>query len=292
MPVTGWFRDPLLHFFLLGGIVFGWYSWLHRDAPAVPDEDDQIVVDQAELDHLVGLWKVQWKRDPASGDVAAIIDRHLRQEVFYREALKLGLDRNDGIIRERLAQKMEAVANDLSVLTKPPTEARLREYFHSREAFFTLPRAYAFRQVLFLPGEPQVEERMQATLAALRQGAPVPTERRNKLSLPVEWPMIAENDLDNAFGGDFSAALRALPVGQWAGPVRSGYGWHLVEVESRRAPELPPFEEVRDYVAREYEYQSVLEAQDRLYRNLLAKYEVTITADVPRNVAGPELSIN
>jgi peptidyl-prolyl cis-trans isomerase C len=285
-----WFREPLLHFFLFGGIVFGAYAWLQEDAPAVQDDGNHIVIDQAELDHLTGLWKLQWKRDPAPDDVAAIIDRHLRQEVFYREALKMGLDHNDGIIRKRLAQKMEAVANDLSVLMKPPTEARLREYFHSREAFFTLPQAYAFRQVLFLPDEPQVEERMQATLSALRQGAPVPGERQNKLSLPVEWPMTAQNELHNDFGGDFAEALAALPVGHWAGPVRSGFGWHLVLVEERQAPRLPAFEEVRDYVTREYEYQSVLEAQDEVYQNLLAKYEVTITADVPQSAVKVGLS--
>ena len=116
-----------------------------------------ILVDQARLDHLVTLWKAQWKRDPSPEDLAAIIDRHLQQEVYYREALRMGLDRDDEIIRTRLAQKMEAVASDLSALMRPPTEEQLRAFYSERPDLFTLPQAYAFRQVLYLPSEVEDE---------------------------------------------------------------------------------------------------------------------------------------
>jgi peptidyl-prolyl cis-trans isomerase C len=271
-------REPLLHFLVFGGLLFSAYFALGKYAAQATVSSNRIVIDQAQLDHLTELWKLQWKRDPRPSDVAAIIDRHLRQEVFYREALKMNLDRDDQIIRKRLAQKMEAVANDLSTLMKPPTEARLRDYFLSRSDFFTLPRSYAFNQVLFLDDEADAGV---AALAALRQGAPIPPGRQNKLSLPVTWSVTPVDELANAFGGDFVSALDALPQGEWSGPVRSGYGWHLVYIEERREPTLPAFEDVRDYVAREYEYQSVLEAQDQVYRNLLANYEVIITAEAP-----------
>jgi hypothetical protein len=274
-------REPLFHFATLAALMFAAYHWLDSGR-VTHDRDNRIVVDQSELDHLKDLWKLQWKRDPAPGDIAAIIDRHLRQEVFYREALRMNLDRNDEIIKKRLAQKMEAVANDLSTLMRPPTDEQLRDYFHHHEDFFTLPKAWAFRQILYLPGE---RDGMEATLVSMRLGEAIPENRINKLSVPADWPLTSIDDLDNAFGGDFTASLDDLPVGEWSGPVRSGYGWHLVLVEKKEEPRIPDFEEIREYVAREYGYRTALETQDQVYRELLGNYEIIITAhDIPAEI--------
>jgi len=278
------FREPFVHFVFLGALIFAANVWLDP-GQSVQDGNNHIVINQAELDHLKNLWRLRWKRDPAPSDVKAIIDRHLRQKVFYREALKMNLDHNDEIIKKRLAQKMEAVASDLSTLMRPPTDEQLKKYFHSRKDFFTLPRAYAFKQILFLPDEKDSESRLQATLVSMRQGAPIPRDQLNKLSIPAEWPLTSVNDLENAFGGDFSRLLDDLPVGDWSGPVRSGFGWHLIFIEKKEEARIPKFEEVRDYVAREYEYRSVLKTQDQLYKELLENYKLSISAkDVPANI--------
>ncbi|WP_295798066.1 peptidylprolyl isomerase [uncultured Microbulbifer sp.] len=270
-------REPFLHFMALGGLIFAAYFWLEQEQ----DSDHRIVVDQQDLDHLVNLWKLQWKRDPGPGDVQALIDRYVRREVFYREALRMNLDHNDEIIKKRLAQKMEAVAIDLSALMHPVTEEQLREYFHRREDLFKLPQAYAFRQVLLLPEE-KTEEQMQDLLTALRQGEEIPSARRQKLSIPNQWPLTATQELDNAFGGDFAQGLNKLPTGKWGGPIRSGYGWHLVLIERKQEPAMPDFEQVQDFVAQQYEYASGIKAQDRVYQELLAKYQVQVTAeDIP-----------
>jgi hypothetical protein len=270
-------REPLVHFLLLGGLIFAAWSW------AVPQETnrpngDLIVVDQARLDYLETLWKAQWKRDPAPQDVAAIIDRHLRQEVFYREALRMGLDRDDSIIRTRLAQKMEAVASDLSELMQPPTDAQLRAFYAERPDLFTLPQAFAFRQILYLPSEVG-NDALGATLASLRSGGEVPQARLNKLAIPLDWPLTPLQTLENSFGGGFAKSLAELPVGAWSGPVRSGLGLHLVQVTENQLEHLAVFEEIRDFVARQYEYYSVLDAQERVFRELLEKYQVSIRAE-------------
>jgi hypothetical protein len=243
-----------------------------------------IVVDQSRLDHLETLWSAQWKRDPAPEDVKAILERHLRKEVFYREALRMGLDHDDEIIRTRLAQKMEAVASDLSTLMQPPTDAQLRAFHAERPDLFTLPRAFAFRQVLYLPSE-KGDDELEAALSALRSGGEIPPARLNKLSIPLEWSLTPVQALENAFGGGFAESLSKLPVGTWSGPVRSGLGLHLVQVTESQPKHLAPFEQIRDLVARQYEYYSVLDAQERMFRELLQKYEVRISAEgVPEAV--------
>lgn len=272
-------REPLVHFVVAGGILFGAWSWV-GPKEETGSGDNVIVLDQARLDHLETLWKAQWKRDPAPEDVAAIVDRHLRQEVFYREALRMELDRDDEIVRTRLAQKMEAVASDLGALMRPPTEDDLRTFHAKRADLFTLPLAFAFRQVLYLPSE-TADDRLGATLAALRAGGDVPPDRQDKLAMPLDWPLTPAPALENAFGGGFAAALAEVPVGQWSGPVRSGLGLHLVEVTGSEPARLAPFEDIRDHVAQQYDYYAVLDAQERMFRELLAKYDVRIEAGVP-----------
>ncbi len=276
-------KEPLVHFLVLGGLLFAGWSWLTPQDSSAP-ESSVITLDQARLDHLQTLWSAQWKRDPSAQDLAAIIDRHLRQEVFYREALRMGLDKDDDIIRSRLAQKMEAVASDLSMLMQPPTEAQLRAFHAARPELFTLPQAFAFRQMLYLPGE-AADGALETRLVAMRAGAEVPPDRRNKLSVPHEWELTPAQVLDNAFGGGFATSLAELPVGTWSGPVRSGLGLHLVQVTDRQTERVAPFEEVRDLVARQYEYYAVLKAQEKLFRELLDRYEVRIeAAGVPEAV--------
>jgi peptidyl-prolyl cis-trans isomerase C len=267
-------KEPLVHFILLGCLIFATYYWLNRDE----QQENTIVINQQQLDHLTSLWKSQWKREPTADDIEAVLDRHIRQEVFYREALRMNLDRNDEIVKKRLAQKMEAVASDLQTLMQPASDQRLREYYHEHEEFFRLPLAYRFNQIMFLTDEEDCEARMQSTLQSLRQGDEIPPKRKSKLGVPCDWPLTTVGEIENAFGGDFSRALDDLPTGQWSGPIRSGYGWHLVFIETKQQPEVPDFEQVREFVAREYEYQSELDAQDQVYKELLAKYNVSITA--------------
>ena len=276
-------REPLVHFIVLGGLLF--WAWSFVAPPeAEVGNDNAIVVDQRQLDHLETLWKAQWQRDPAPDDVAAIIDRHLRQEVFYREALKMGLDRDDDIIRTRLAQKMEAVASDLSTLMKPPSEAQLREFYQQRADLFTLPQSLAFKQVLYLPAETD-EASLSQQLASLNAGADIQSDRINKLGVANEWPLTPALALDNAFGGNFAASLASLPVGQWAGSIRSGLGLHLVLITQNEPQQLAPFDEIHDFVAQQYQYYAVIDAQKQMFQELVNKYRVQISASgVPDTV--------
>ena len=270
-------REPLVHFLVLGGLLFAAWNWLAPQENAGP-QAEVITLDQARLDHLQTLWTAQWKRDPGPQDMKAIIDRHLRQEVFYREALRMGLDKDDDIIRTRLAQKMEAVSSDLSMLMQPPMEEQLRAFHAARPDLFTLPQAYAFQQVLYLPTEAS-DATLEATLASLQGGGAVPSGQRGKLAVPTEWALTPAHALENAFGGGFAESLSELPVGTWSGPVRSGLGQHLVLVTENQPEHLAPFEEVRDFVARQYEYYTVLDAQEQMFRELLDRYEVSFEAE-------------
>ncbi|MFC3879574.1 peptidyl-prolyl cis-trans isomerase [Algoriphagus namhaensis] len=275
------FKEPLVHFMLLGALIFGYY-YLTNDTE---DPEAAIVIDDAEYDYLLSLWKNQWQREPNEDEIKAFLDHYLRQEVYYKEALALNLDHNDVIVKRRLAQKMEAVSNDLNFMINPPTDEELKSFFASNPDLFQLPPSFTFQQVLFLSSEPNLSEQLESSKKALNAGDEIPDSRKLKLSLPNQWNNNTLGEISKAFGDDFALALDGLPTNQWAGPVTSGFGQHLVFISRKDSGEMADFEEIKPYVLNEFEYQSELETQEQIYRELLEKYGVKITSEkVPQRV--------
>lgn len=275
------FKEPLVHFMLLGTLIFGYY-YLINDTE---DPEAAIIIDNDEYDYLLSLWKNQWQREPNEDDIKAFLDQYLRQEVFYKEALALNLDHNDIIVKRRLAQKMEAVSNDLNFMINPPTDEELKSFFTSNPDLFQLPPSFTFQQVLFLSSEPNLSEQLEISKNALNAGNEIPDSRKLKLSLPNQWDKSSLAELSKAFGDDFALALDSLPTNQWAGPVNSGFGQHLVFISRKDSAEPADFEDIKPYVLNEFEYQSELETQEQIYRELLDKYGVKITSNkVPNSV--------
>ncbi|NVK49366.1 MAG: peptidyl-prolyl cis-trans isomerase [Cyclobacteriaceae bacterium] len=274
-------KEPLVHFLFLGGLIFGYHYLVNTNS----ESENAIVIDDTEYDYLLSLWKNQWKREPNEQDIKAFLDQYLRQEVFYKEALVLGLDHNDIIVKRRLAQKMEAVSNDLNAMLNPPTDNDLREFYETNDSLFLLPPTYSFKQVLFTNQEPNWQTELQATQKALNDGQAIPTSRVLKLSIANEWENSPINEIAKAFGGEFASKLESLPLNQWAGPIESGFGQHLVFISEKRDSELADFETIKSYVEKEYEYQTELEMQEQVYQDLLEKYQVKITSNrVPESI--------
>lgn len=274
-------KEPLVHFLFLGGLIFGYYSLVNSES----ESENTIVIDDAEYDYLLSLWKNQWKRDPNEEDIKAFIDQYLRQEVFYKEALALGLDHNDIIVKRRLAQKMEAVSNDLNAMLKPPTSADLKDFYMANDSLFRLPTSYTFQQVLFTNQEPNWQQDLVTTHTALIEGKGIPTSRVLKLSISNDWKDIPINEINQSFGGEFASKLDSLPLNQWVGPISSGFGKHLVFISEKNDSQLADFERIKSYVEKEFEYQTELEMQEQVFHDLLEKYPVKITSDkIPERI--------
>ncbi|WP_288373207.1 peptidylprolyl isomerase [uncultured Algoriphagus sp.] len=267
-------KEPLVHFLFLGGLIFGYFYLFNSES----ESENTIVIDDVEYEYLLSLWKNQWKREPNEQDIKAFIDQYLRQEVFYKEALALGLDHNDIIVKRRLAQKMEAVSNDLNAMLNPPTDADLREFYESNDSLFLLPPTYSFRQVLFTNQESNWQQELTSMQVALQSGQDIPKARSLKLSISNEWKNSPLNEINKAFGGDFAFTLDSLPLNQWVGPISSGFGQHLVFISEKNESQLADFDLVKSYVEKEYEYLTELEMQEQVYRDLLEKYQVKITS--------------
>lgn len=274
-------KEPLVHFLFLGFLIFTYYYQTNSEN----ESENAIIIDDAEYDYLLALWKNQWKREPNEQDIQAFIDQYLRQEVFYKEALELNLDHNDIIVKRRLSQKMEAVSNDLNSMINPPTDEELKAFYENNKGLFTLPPNYSFRQILFTNNEPNWQALLASSKKALNEGQEIPKSRKSKLSIPNEWQNISPTEINKAFGAEFAASLDSIPLNQWQGPITSGFGQHLVFISNKEEGQVADFEEVKPYVEKEYEYQSELQTQEKVYRDLLEKYEVKITSEkVPESI--------
>jgi len=271
-------REPLLHFFLLGALLFAAHGWLRRNDRSGPES---IVVTRDDVDSLAAAFARTWQRPPSGEELESLIDDHVREEVYVRAAIAMGLDDDDVIIRRRLRQKMEFVSEDLASRAEP-TDDQLRAYLESHPDAFRAPRRLSFRQVYLDPARHGENVARDAEELLVRLGELGPDADvsgfGDSVMLESAYPSMAETEIARLFGDQFAAALGALPLGRWQGPIRSGYGLHLVAVSERREGRMPDLDEARDAVRREWDDARRLEANETFYQGLLKQYVVTIDA--------------
>ena len=268
-------RDPLVHFGVVGLLLLAGVEVLGGTDPS---ESRAVVLSERDVAALVGGWEAQWGRPPTPDEVDGLVEDHVRQEILYREALALGLDRGDLIVRRRLAQKMEFLASDSAGVLRP-TDAELEAFRAEHRERFEVPGQVSFEQVYIGrdhhgDAAPAVA---RAALEALRRDPEAdPAEVGDRFLLPVEQNGLTDVRVEQVFGGGFAEAVFALPVGGWEGPVTSGYGLHLVRVSERTPRRDAELAEVRDRVAREWEAAKREEASRAFYSELRGRYDVRV----------------
>jgi hypothetical protein len=274
--------EPLLHFLLLAAVLFGVEAAFRR-APADDAGAGELVVSRRRIADLADGFARLWGRAPSEQELALLVQDFVREEVLMREALRLGLDRDDAIVRRRLAQKMEFLSEDLVAMAEP-TEDELRAFLVAHPDRFRTPARFTFSQVHLDPTRrgDSLPADADALLRALRAGGAMPAGDRRLLD-PEPWD-VARHDVEATFGPEFAAHLAELPVGSWEGPVVSSYGVHLVRVGGRVLGEVPPLADVRAAVAREWTAAKRGELKRAQLDGLLARYRVTIETP-PRLVA-------
>ncbi len=270
------FKDPLVHFLLLGAALFLLFGLVGESDDA---GTDRIVVTSARIAQLTEIFGRTWQRPPTEPELNGLIEDHVREEVYYREALAMGLDSDDTIVRRRLRQKLEFFTDDL-VAAVDPTDEQLQSYCDEHAEAFRVPSRLSFSQIYF-NRDRRGEQAFRDAESLLLQlnGAVVGRDTSalgDSLLLPGEHERVFLNEIERGFGSAFAAALPDLPLGKWAGPVESGYGLHLVLIRERQPGKLPPLTEVREAVEREWRNARRQEASEAFYRGLLERYEVSI----------------
>jgi parvulin-like peptidyl-prolyl isomerase len=277
-------KEPLLHFLLLGAVLFALNAWRDSTRP-VAVSSARIEVNAAVIERLRAAYERQFGQPPGVGEMREQVTAHIREEVLFREAVALGLDRDDTIVRRRLAQKMEFLANDI-VRAAEPRDAELREFFEKNSSRYARTGRVSFRHVYFSTEKrgPDAESAAREGLVALKKGESDETMGDPFLQ-GFEFAEREQDDVVAAFGVDFAKQLETQATGEWSGPVASSYGIHLVRVVVRTQPDVVTFDAVRETVLRDFNEERRLAANRDIFEKLCQRYDVTVDEAALRKVA-------
>ncbi|MEO1044761.1 MAG: peptidyl-prolyl cis-trans isomerase [Pseudomonadota bacterium] len=264
MNLPGWAREPLVHFIVLGAALYVALTW----GGSPPDPASRVIkVGASEKEKIAESWTLTMGRSPTDAELDQAIDAYVREEVLYREALRLGLDESDAIVRRRLVSKMDFSAS-LAAETAEPSEEVLRAFLKENPELYadygTENSRVSFDQSFF---SSEAEARV-----ALSSGA----NAGEATSLPASIETTAMRDVEARFGQDFVSGLNVLEPGDdWQGPLPSGFGWHLVRLRER-ATEPPDFESMRGALANDWRNAQIKTRKERAYEVLRSAYRIDI----------------
>lgn len=263
-----WTKSPLLHFAVLGSAAFVLHGLVL--GPGRPDST-RIEVSSKDIQRMRAMWTAQWKRPPTEGELQGLIDASVRQEILYREALALGLDEGDTVIRRRLAQKVELLADDLASRTEP-TREELSRYFEEHRDAYTLPARVSFSHIYF-----SVDRRGDRAEADAEEALKHPDDAQgDPFMLQRDYPSRTEREVGELFGTEFAKNLFELEPGEWHGPIASSYGVHLVLVRARTEARQPELSEVSHRVRADLMAERRREAKEALVTSLRERYEIVV----------------
>jgi len=262
----------MLHFLLIGSALFGAYRWVS------PGDSGgrRIVITQGVVDDLVTQHVAARGREPSATELNDLIESYVRDEILYREGVRLGLERDDLVVKRRVRQKIEMIAEE-DASTRAPTDADLFAYLTANPARFVQPAILTFDQVFIgaAGSGPGVVHVVAVTQEALRHGAD-PEELGKPTLLPHRMTRTPADLVARNFGASFAAALENVPVGEWVGPIDSSFGAHYVRVSSRTPASAPQLAAVRDQVVREWENDRRQRARRAAYTHMRGEYQVSI----------------
>jgi hypothetical protein len=268
--------EPLVHFVVLGVLIFAVYGLLPEAEDA---NQSRITVTAQDIERLRTLWERQWGRPPTQEELSGLVESHVREQVLYVEALKMGLDRDDTIVRRRMVQKMEFLSEGVTNTAEPPAE-ELDEFWRRNAARYAVPAKVSFSHVYFSRDRrgtrAEGDARAALSLLASSNGAEDPSRLGDPIMLQYDHRLRTQREVAEMFGAEFAEAVFQTEVARWRGPIESAYGLHLVRVSERTEPRTPPLAEVRERVVTDWRHERRQQANQSFYENLRQQYEIVI----------------
>jgi hypothetical protein len=290
--IRRWLREPLLHFLVIGLALFVIYRALKPDV-GQPDQSNRIEVMEDDLRQLSVAWIAQWRRPPTPEEMRGLLNNKIREEILYREALALGLDKGDRFVKRRLAQKMEFLAQDVATVPEPQGD-EIKAWFEKNPTRFALPARVSFRHLYFSFDRRHERARDDAargleTLTGKVADAAASENLADPFMFQDYYGDRVPDQVAGVFGTKFADALFLLKPGIWQGPIESGFGWHLIFAESITAGRVPAFEEVEAMAKSEWIAEQRAEAKRSVFEAMRARYEVVLPPARAAEAAGSDV---
>lgn len=281
MTLQALFKEPLAHFFVLGAILFVVYGAFNQGAVEAPDE---INVDNARITALTTQFQRVWQRQPTAEELDGLIENWVREEVLYREGLAMNFERDDPVIRRRIAQKVSFMTD--AVVDDNPDDAVLNAWLEENKERYRIEPVMTLRQAYIDPGRhaedldtfiEQLHDRLKAS-DSLASG--------DSTLLPDALDEVSTSELARRFGKDFAESVKDLPVGEWSGPVQSGFGLHFVLVSEKTSGRDALLDDVRSAVERDVVAARREEAEEAIYQSMRQRYRIVVADDATKLASG------
>ena len=272
------FKEPLLHFLAIGALTFVIFAVLNTEEIAV--DGGKIVVSAGDIERLSASWSKKWNRSPTEQELDGLIESYIREEVYCREALALGLDQDDTILRRRLMQKMEFLSNDLAELNTPD-ETDLNEYFHEHQDKYELPARMSFTHIYFSLDK-RGRQAFQDAAIVLNEiqmaSAPIlrAPDQGDQFMLQYDFVLETPFEISRLFGQVFVEQLFQTKSDGWQGPIESGYGLHLVRINEKIDARMPELAAVIDKVRTDFMFEQRQKTNKAIYERFKERYEIVV----------------
>lgn len=268
-----WLGEPLLHFLLLGALLYAAAAQYARTHDPL-----RIVVTSGDVEMLRQRYLKQFGSLPDERRLSMLIDDYIQDEALYRQGIAMGLEVGDEVVRRRIVQKMDFLSEGDTIAADEPGDEQLRGYYQAHSDRYREPARVSFTQLYFSPdrdGEAAAQTRAAAALAKLRAGAPIDAVGADPFSDGTSFALLDQLGVERVFGaGQFASSVMRLPTDDWSGPIRSGYGWHLVRVDARAVAQALAYADAADAVRADWQDDQRAQSRRRMLAALLKRYEV------------------
>lgn len=273
------FKEPLIYFFLLGAVIFGIHAFLRASSNEQSDRY-QVQITSSDVDWLRNRWNKLMSREPTPQELQGLIDSMIREEILYREAVAMGLDEKDTVVRRRLAQKMEFLFKDLADMAQP-TDDQLTDYFTENQDRYRIPANITFTHIFFSTDKRSQNTQLdaQAILEKIQQDKTTPQQALSfgdPFMQGLAFTGQSTDQIARIFGKKFSENIETLKTGKWQGPIESSYGWHLLYIDQLIPAGIPEFEQVRSKVEIDYASQNRDIINRQTYKDISSRYTVLV----------------
>ena len=274
--MNGIFKEPLLYFIIAGGALFALFEFIAEQSDSGSGAIKEIVISEGRMQAMALGFNKVWQRSPSTVELNGLVESFIREEILYREALAMGLDRDDPIVRRRMSQKIEFISEDLVAL-REPQRSELQAFMNSDPKAYKQATRFSFKQIYLNPNTSgsNIGARASNLLKQLRTRDIDPSETGDPLMLNHEYINATEKDISRALGAQFLQELGKTKMGSWQGPVSSGFGLHLVNISDRQVGVVPDLDEVRELVVRDWTANQRKQANETYYAALRRGYTVT-----------------
>ncbi len=266
-------KEPLLHFLIIGALIFTLFSIVNKEEDIV--SGNKIIVLTADIQRLSSSWAKKWNRPPTETELQGLVESHIREEVYYREALALGLDKNDTILRRRMMQKMEFLSNDLAELNTPD-ESALNQYFIDHKDKYELPARLSFTHIYFSLDKRGAKAFEDAKSVLSELNVPRAPERGDSFMMEYDFVQESPFEVERLFGKVFANQLFTLETNSWQGPIKSGYGIHLVRISEKIDARMPELASVIDKVRTDLMFEHRKKTNKEIYERFKERYEIVV----------------